>query len=58
MKELKAKDFRKINEPVLIKIKKNQYKIDLGGKSYFEKVVLIYFANFSLKSLRILYSAK
>ena len=39
MKELKAKDFRKINEPVLIKIKKNQYKIDLGGKSYFEKVI-------------------
>ena len=39
MKELKVKDFRKINEPVLIKIKKNQYKIDLGGKSYFEKVI-------------------
>lgn len=39
MKKLKVKDFKRIDEPVLIKIKKNQYKIDLGGKSYYTKVV-------------------
>ena len=45
MKELKVKDFRKINEPVLIKIKKNQYKIDLGGKSYYQKNTIVKLLN-------------